>query len=112
MIARFTQIDYDREMAFIAVSEQEAVPAEFGYGPLYHESGRALRGIRTGCCRRLTRPGYRYKNHENLDADSQIQKHVVFQRRSVGHQQVNVVSYLNWALVLRKFLMIMSSQGG
>ncbi|MGR9085785.1 MAG: bifunctional acetate--CoA ligase family protein/GNAT family N-acetyltransferase [Gammaproteobacteria bacterium] len=32
MIVRFTQIDYDREMAFIAVSEGEAPPREFGVG--------------------------------------------------------------------------------
>ncbi|MDD1612908.1 MAG: bifunctional acetate--CoA ligase family protein/GNAT family N-acetyltransferase [Methylococcaceae bacterium] len=30
MIVRFTQIDYDREMAFIAVSEQETPPKEYG----------------------------------------------------------------------------------
>lgn len=32
MIVRFTQIDYDREMAFIAVSEQEIPPKEYGVG--------------------------------------------------------------------------------
>jgi acetyltransferase len=32
MIVRFTQIDYDREMAFIAVSEQETPPKEYGVG--------------------------------------------------------------------------------
>ncbi len=32
MIVRFTQIDYDREMAFIAVSENNTTPKEFGVG--------------------------------------------------------------------------------
>lgn len=32
MIVRFTQIDYDREMAFIAVTEHEALPNELGVG--------------------------------------------------------------------------------
>ncbi|WP_374089335.1 GNAT family N-acetyltransferase [Methylomicrobium lacus] len=32
MIVRFTQIDYDREMAFIAVSEQDTPPKEYGVG--------------------------------------------------------------------------------
>jgi acetyltransferase len=32
MIVRFTQIDYDREMAFIAVTEHEMLPKELGVG--------------------------------------------------------------------------------
>ncbi|NOQ36425.1 MAG: GNAT family N-acetyltransferase [Methylococcaceae bacterium] len=32
MIVRFTQIDYDREMAFIAVTEHEDMPTELGVG--------------------------------------------------------------------------------
>ena len=32
MVVRFTQIDYDREMAFIAVTEQEGMPRELGVG--------------------------------------------------------------------------------
>jgi acetyltransferase len=32
MIVRFTQIDYDREMAFVAVTEQENMPTELGVG--------------------------------------------------------------------------------
>ncbi|MGR9114623.1 MAG: bifunctional acetate--CoA ligase family protein/GNAT family N-acetyltransferase [Gammaproteobacteria bacterium] len=32
MVIRFTQIDYDREMAFIAVTENEGLPRELGVG--------------------------------------------------------------------------------
>lgn len=32
MIVRFTQIDYDREMAFVAVTEDESMPRELGVG--------------------------------------------------------------------------------
>jgi len=32
MIVRFTQIDYDREMAFVAVTEDENMPSELGVG--------------------------------------------------------------------------------
>ncbi len=32
MIVRFTQIDYDREMAFVAVTEHESMPTELGVG--------------------------------------------------------------------------------
>jgi acetyltransferase len=32
MIVRFTQIDYDREMAFVAVTENESLPSELGVG--------------------------------------------------------------------------------
>ncbi|MBT9099510.1 GNAT family N-acetyltransferase [Methylovulum psychrotolerans] len=32
MIVRFTQIDYDREMAFVAVTEAEGMPRELGVG--------------------------------------------------------------------------------
>lgn len=32
MIVRFTQIDYDRELAFVAVTEQENMPKELGVG--------------------------------------------------------------------------------
>jgi len=32
MIVRFTQIDYDREMAFVALSENENMPHELGVG--------------------------------------------------------------------------------
>ncbi len=32
MIVRFTQIDYDREMAFVAVTEDENMPTELGVG--------------------------------------------------------------------------------
>jgi acetyltransferase len=32
MIVRFTQIDYDREMAFVAVIEDESMPSELGVG--------------------------------------------------------------------------------
>ena len=32
MIVRFTQIDYDREMAFVAVTEDENLPSELGVG--------------------------------------------------------------------------------
>ncbi len=32
MIVRFTQIDYDREMAFVAVTEHENMPTELGVG--------------------------------------------------------------------------------
>ncbi|PKM13371.1 MAG: GNAT family N-acetyltransferase [Gammaproteobacteria bacterium HGW-Gammaproteobacteria-10] len=32
MVVRFTQIDYDREMAFVAVTEHEAAPKELGVG--------------------------------------------------------------------------------
>jgi acetyltransferase len=32
MIIRFTQIDYDREMAFVAVTEYENMPTELGVG--------------------------------------------------------------------------------
>ncbi|MDD5462709.1 MAG: GNAT family N-acetyltransferase [Methylococcales bacterium] len=32
MIVRFTQIDYDREMAFVAVTEDESMPSELGVG--------------------------------------------------------------------------------
>lgn len=32
MIVRFTQIDYDREMAFVAVTEHETLPSELGVG--------------------------------------------------------------------------------
>ncbi|MFI3179504.1 MAG: GNAT family N-acetyltransferase, partial [Methylococcaceae bacterium] len=32
MIIRFTQIDYDREMAFVAVTEDENMPCEIGVG--------------------------------------------------------------------------------
>ncbi len=32
MVVRFTQIDYDREMAFVAVSDHESLPKELGVG--------------------------------------------------------------------------------
>jgi acetyltransferase len=32
MIVRFTQIDYDREMAFVAVTDEENMPSELGVG--------------------------------------------------------------------------------
>jgi acetyltransferase len=32
MIVRFTQIDYDREMAFVAVTEDKSMPSELGVG--------------------------------------------------------------------------------
>ncbi|MDD5577773.1 MAG: GNAT family N-acetyltransferase [Methylobacter sp.] len=32
MVVRFTQIDYDREMAFVAISEDESMPNELGVG--------------------------------------------------------------------------------
>ncbi|MGJ0428047.1 bifunctional acetate--CoA ligase family protein/GNAT family N-acetyltransferase [Methylobacter sp.] len=32
MIVRFTQIDYDREMAFVAITEHDNMPAELGVG--------------------------------------------------------------------------------
>jgi len=32
MVVRFTQIDYDREMAFVAVSEHDSLPKELGVG--------------------------------------------------------------------------------
>ena len=32
MIVRFTQIDYDREIAFVAISEDENLPDELGVG--------------------------------------------------------------------------------
>ncbi|MGZ8190013.1 MAG: bifunctional acetate--CoA ligase family protein/GNAT family N-acetyltransferase [Methylococcaceae bacterium] len=32
MIVRFTQIDYDREMAFVAITEDENMPSELGVG--------------------------------------------------------------------------------
>jgi acetyltransferase len=32
MIVRFTQIDYDREMAFVAVTEDQDLPSELGVG--------------------------------------------------------------------------------
>ncbi|MGR8941344.1 MAG: bifunctional acetate--CoA ligase family protein/GNAT family N-acetyltransferase [Gammaproteobacteria bacterium] len=43
MIVRFTQIDYDREMAFIAVSEQETPPKEYGVGRyIVNPDGRSV----------------------------------------------------------------------
>jgi acetyltransferase len=32
MVVRFTQIDYDREMAFVAITEDESMPNELGVG--------------------------------------------------------------------------------
>ncbi|MGZ5031480.1 MAG: N-acetyltransferase family protein, partial [Methylobacter sp.] len=32
MVVRFTQIDYDREMAFVAVAEDKSMPNELGVG--------------------------------------------------------------------------------
>jgi acetyltransferase len=32
MVVRFTQIDYDREMAFVAVAEDASMPSELGVG--------------------------------------------------------------------------------
>ncbi len=43
MIVRFTQIDYDREMAFIAVSEQETPAKEYGVGRyIMNPDGRSV----------------------------------------------------------------------
>jgi len=43
MIVRFTQIDYDREMAFIAVSEQETPAKEYGVGRyIVNPDGRSI----------------------------------------------------------------------
>ncbi|MGR8980206.1 MAG: bifunctional acetate--CoA ligase family protein/GNAT family N-acetyltransferase [Gammaproteobacteria bacterium] len=43
MVVRFTQIDYDREMAFIAVSEDEIPPREFGVGRyIMNPDGRSV----------------------------------------------------------------------
>jgi acetyltransferase len=43
MIVRFTQIDYDREMAFVAVSEDKDLPNELGVGRyMMNPDGRSV----------------------------------------------------------------------
>jgi acetyltransferase len=43
MIVRFTQIDYDREMAFVAVTADEQIPVELGVGRyLMNPDGRSV----------------------------------------------------------------------
>jgi acetyltransferase len=43
MIVRFTQIDYDREMAFVAVSDNKNLPSELGVGRyMMNPDGRSV----------------------------------------------------------------------
>lgn len=43
MVVRFTQIDYDREMAFVAISENDDIPKEMGVGRyMMNPDGRSV----------------------------------------------------------------------
>jgi len=48
MLARFTQIDYDREMAFIAVTQPRRGRGGNRRQPLHHQSGWRIMRVRGG----------------------------------------------------------------
>ncbi len=56
MLARFTQVDYDREMAFVAIDESAGAPAIVGVARYIMSAGPGIRRVRRRGRRRVARP--------------------------------------------------------
>ena len=86
MLVRFTQIDYDREMALIAVTEESGKEVEIGRRPLRHQPRRRILRIRPGGRRPVAAQGDRPQADGQPDGRGARQGPENHGRRSAGKQ--------------------------